>query len=174
MTNSCPEWTERLMDAALSNEVHAALGDHLKRCERCAAALTALRRRREQMDSLLPLLVRGAEPSLGFRARVLAATEYSLPRRRPWLARAGALAAATAVIVAVIVLGSVWRFHVNKNKSNAILYASVAEWRSPTEALLRSGSSEILRSSPRLGELYFPLAAASPGKQLKKVERRHP
>src|SRR3989441_13295962 len=58
MTNSCPEWTERLMDAALSNELDSALGDHLKRCERCAAALTALRRRREQMDSPRPLLWR--------------------------------------------------------------------------------------------------------------------
>src|SRR3989442_14425333 len=75
MTNSCPEWTERLMDAALSNEVDAALGDHLKRCERGAAAPTALRRRRGQLSSPRPLQVRGAQQVLGFRARVLAATE---------------------------------------------------------------------------------------------------
>jgi len=41
--------------------------------------------------------------------------------------------------------------------------ATISEWRSPTDWLLRTPGDALLRSTPRVGDFYFPLEPAETG-----------
>src|SRR5262249_50006083 len=66
MSKDCEKWKDQLLKAALQGEVAKDLQEHLQSCGDCAAEFQNLEARRAQMDALLPLVARGAQPSAGF------------------------------------------------------------------------------------------------------------
>src|SRR5258708_40297864 len=85
MNNNCTQWKDALLEAALSDRPAAGLERHLSQCSKCAANLAALRARRERLDALLPLAIRGPEPSAGFHGRLMNAAESAgRPNPKAW------------------------------------------------------------------------------------------
>ncbi len=156
MTNTCAKWKDQLLEAALTGAVTVELEHHRKACARCAAELEALRARREQMETLLPLVARGAELPADFRARVVARAEAESDRKRAWLGRGWLLAGATAVVVAALAIAVSSLHKMAQTPPAAELAAAekLAEWRPPSDVLLDIPGREILRTTPRLGESY--------------------
>src|SRR5260370_20054393 len=103
MTKACEKWKDQLLEAALTGAKPKDLEVHLQSCKDCAAELRKLEACRTQQDSLLPMLVKGAQPSADFRAHVLAAAEASGGRKiamrwRSWKL-AGAMVTAAPLLV---------------------------------------------------------------------------
>lgn len=159
MKKACEEWKDQLLEAALTGTAPEGLEEHLRGCVGCGAELRELRARRERLDTLLPMMTRGAEPSGDFRARVLAAAESAREgkRARPW--RVWTLAGATAVIVVALVAGLTLQ---KKNggvvpQDELASAQKLAEWRAPSDSLLRTPGQELLKSTPKLGNSYLQL-----------------
>jgi len=160
--NPCPSWKDRLLDCALdaaSATEASEVEEHVRACPACAEALAVYRARRQEMDSGLGGLARGAEPSPGFRARTLARlTSATAPL--PWrLAWAGAPAA--MVLIALLAAWALYRSgrgSVDLQREEWIAALELVDWRSPTEFLTRSFDQELLQSAPRLGDFYVPLS----------------
>jgi anti-sigma factor RsiW len=157
--NACHGWNDRLLDCALGGIDPAAVAkveDHLAGCVACTAALADLRAREQQIGAALGQLVRGAEPSAGFRARVLAAARAPVAPAVRQPAWKGVLAAVAVVLLAVVFLPALAERWAALSQMESVT-PSLSAWRSPTDSLLRSSTDELLRSPPRLGEFYFPL-----------------
>lgn len=160
--NACHRWYDLLLDNAvggLDPAAAAKVEDHLASCAACAATLAQLRAREQQIGAALGQLVRGAEPSAAFRARVLAAARAPVAPAVWQPAWKGATAAVAVLLLAAVFLPALaerWAA-LSQTKPAA---ASLSAWRSPTESLLRSPANELLQSTPRLGEFYFPLDSA--------------
>jgi hypothetical protein len=159
MKNACKEWKDQLLEAALTGAVPAGLEEHLQSCADCGAELKELQTRRAKLETLLPMMARGAEPSGDFQARVLAAAESAREgkRARPW--RAWTLAGATAVILVMLVAGLTLP---KKNgemvpPSELASAQKLAEWRAPSDSLLRTPGQELLKATPKLGDSYLQL-----------------
>lgn len=159
MTNDCARWKDELLEAALTGTVAQRLQEHLSGCGDCALELATLRARRERLDKLLPMMVREAEPSSGFRARVLAAAESAKERRvRTW--RVWALTGATAAVAVALMIG----FLVHRRTIPAVpggdlaSAEKLAEWRAPSDVFLITPGQEILRTTPKLGESYLKMS----------------
>ena len=153
MTNACGKWKDQVLEAALTGARPKDLELHLRNCSGCAAELQELEAIRARQDTLLPLLARGSQPSPNFRARVLAAAEAaSEPRRAPrW--RVWALVGATVAAVTVFM---VQRGTVRKAEEEELAGAQkLAEWRAPSDSLLKTPGQEILKTTPKLGESYL-------------------
>jgi len=73
MKNACEKWKDQLLEAALTGSLTAGLEEHLRTCAICSEEMNNVRARKARLDTLLPLVARGSEPSADFRARVLAA-----------------------------------------------------------------------------------------------------
>jgi len=135
MTNACAAWKDRLRDAAVTPMADRDLEQHLAGCADCAAHLAELRSRRERLDALLPLLTGGAEPSPGFRTRVVAAAEAAgarqhIQRRTQW-----ALAAAVPVLLAGMIGWAMTRWPA---EGDALHDAQkLAAWKAPSDVLLQ-------------------------------------
>jgi anti-sigma factor RsiW len=157
MKNDCAKWKDQLLEAALTGAAAGGLEEHLLKCASCAEELAALRARRERLDALLPLVAQGAEPSPEFRARVLAAAGAAskAKRGRPW--PVWGLAGATAVIAAALMIGlTLHRRAVGTVPKTELAAAEkLAEWRAPSDVLLKTPGQEILWTTPRLGESYL-------------------
>ena len=157
MKNDCEKWKEQLLEAALTGTAAGGLEGHLFSCASCAKELEVLRARRERLDALLPLVARGAEPSAGYGARVLAAAKAvnGWQRPKPW--RVWVHAGITTVIAAALIISLILR----RTTPSAVPDAEVAsaeklaEWRAPSDVLLETPGQEILRSTPKLGESYL-------------------
>ncbi|HWZ42626.1 MAG TPA: hypothetical protein VNW97_04085 [Candidatus Saccharimonadales bacterium] len=169
MTTYCQERRDSLLEAALSGAVDSLLQEHIQHCQGCRRELDALLARRTRMDAALPLIVQNedAGPQPEFHARVMQAAAQQEPRALPavwaWLAvlprrwaftltlAIPALAAAT--IAAVLVTQ---KPHTNRISEDTMASATrLANWQSPTAALLETPGQELLRSTPRLGESYL-------------------
>src|SRR5256884_5186713 len=100
MKNACESLKEQLLEAALTGSLTAGLEEHLRTCTICSEEMDNVCTRKARLDTLLPLVAQGSEPSANFRARVLAAAEAAREGKqaRPW--RVWTLAGATAVVVA--------------------------------------------------------------------------
>jgi len=157
MKNECAKWKDQLLEAALSGVATSGVEEHMLGCASCPEELAALRARRERLDAVLPLVVRGAEPPPEFRARVLAAAAAANLAKgaRPWrvwgLAGAAVVAAATLLIILTV-----------RQREVRIVPASdlaaaekLAQWRAPSDVLLETPGREILQTTPRLGESYL-------------------
>jgi len=156
MKDACEKWKDQLLEAALTGAKAKDFEEHLQACAACSRELDTIRERRKRMEELLPLVARGAEPSVGFHARVLAATEASNGerRRRPW--RAWTLAGATAAIAMLLIATAVYRKTEPRIPEHDLAAVQkLAEWRAPSDALLVTPGQEILRTMPRLGESYL-------------------
>ena len=159
MKNACKEWKDQLLETALTGTAPRDLEEHLQSCAGCGAELKELRARRKRLDALLPMTARGAEPSPDFRARVLAAAESASEGKhaRPW--RVWTLAGATAVIVVALVAGlTLPRKNGGMVPPNELAGAQkLAEWRAPSDSLLRTPGQELLKNTPKLGNSYLQL-----------------
>ena len=157
MKAACEKWKDLLLEAALSGTAAKDLEEHLRSCQDCAAELRSLQARRVQLDALLPMVAKAAEPSAGFRARVLAAAEAAGERKRVSRLRAWALAGASATAVTVLVVGMLWHRESQRKIQVTELEGAqkLAEWRAPSDTLLATPGREILRTTPKLGESYF-------------------
>jgi anti-sigma factor RsiW len=154
MNNNCNPWKDAVLEAALNDRPAADLERHLSQCSACAADLAALRARRERLDALLPLVVRGAEPSAGFHGRVMNAAESTdRPRRLSW--PAWGLAAA-ALLLIVLAGGPMLRRFSTRISPDAELATAtrLANWHAPSDALLNTPGRDIFSATPRLGESY--------------------
>jgi anti-sigma factor RsiW len=157
MKNACEKWKEQLRDAVLTGTIPQELAEHLQTCAHCAAELKDLETRRARLDTLLPLVARGSEPSADFRARVLAAAEAINGRKHRQRWRYWILAGATAMVAAVVIIGVTWHRQTALPVSKDELAAAqkLAEWRAPSDSLLATPGQEILRTTPTLGEPYL-------------------
>ncbi len=165
---ACPKWKDGLLDLALGVPAPSKLEAHLKTCAACSAALVELRARRQQMDTVLPRLMRGIEPSGALRARLMALPETAPPRTQAWPARVRVLAAAALVFVAAVtlVISSHRRMGPREPDQVFVSGGGLAEWQSPTGSLLRSSAGELIRSGPDLGRFYFPLQSTRENKHV--------
>ena len=153
MSAPCEKWKGELLEAALTGARPKNLELHLQDCKGCAAELRELETIRARQDSLLPLLVGGSQPSSDFRTRVLAAAEAESERKRAPRWRVWALVGAT---VAAVVVFTVQRGAVRKGEREELAAAQkLAEWRAPSDSLLKTPGEEILKSTPKLGESYL-------------------
>jgi hypothetical protein len=157
MKNECEKWNDPLLEAALTGTASKELEEHLKNCASCSVELGELRARRARLDALLPLVAQGAEPAGDFRAQVLAAAESASEgkRARPW--RVWALAGATAVVVVALMVGVPL---LRKNgpavpEDELAAAQKLAEWRAPSDGLLKTPGQEILMTTPKLGNSYL-------------------
>lgn len=157
MKAACEKWKDLLLEAALSEIAAKGLEEHLRSCQDCAAELRSLQARKVQLDALLPMVAKAAEPSAGFRARVLAAAEAAGERKRVSRWRAWALAGVSATAVTVLVVGMLWHRESQRKIQVTELEGAqkLAEWRAPSDTLLATPGREILRTTPKLGESYF-------------------
>ncbi len=156
MKNACENWKEPLREAALTGTTAKDLEEHLRSCANCSAELDEVRARAARLDALLPLLAQGGEPSADFRARVLAAVAAKEGKRgRPW--RVWTLAGATVVLVTLLVVGvtSLRRNGPAIPAGEVAAAQKLAEWRAPSDGLLRTPGQEILKGMPRLGQSYL-------------------
>jgi hypothetical protein len=157
MKNACENWKDSLREAALTGTTAKDLEEHLRSCAKCSAELDEVRARAARLDALLPLVVQGAEPSADFRSRVLATAEATGEgkRGRPW--KAWTLAGATVVVVALLVVGvALLRRNGPAIPAGEVAAAQkLAEWRAPSDGLLRTPGQEILKGMPRLGQSYL-------------------
>jgi hypothetical protein len=159
MKDACKKWKDKLLETALTGSAPRDLEEHLQSCADCGAELKALRSRRERLDVLLPMMARGEEPSPDFRARVLAAAERAREGKRamPW--RVWTLAGTTGVVVVALVAGLTLQ---KKNgrvvPQNELAAAQkLAEWRAPSDSLLRTPGQEFMKTTPKLGDSYLQL-----------------
>jgi len=152
MMAACSNWEDRLLEAALGDAPTDELAEHLKRCPGCAGALIELSARRERLDRALPLVVRGAELSADFRARVLAAAEANQPRWSWW--RRGWVLAGAAVITAAIVVAILVHRHGTSSAQDPDVAAmeKMTHWRAPSDVFLETPGRENLRMTPKLGD----------------------
>ena len=159
---ACREWKDRLPDlalGALQPPDARAVEAHLAGCAACAAALSELRGRAEEIDAAVHQLVQGVQPSLGFRARVLASleTHSASGAWRPWRFAMLGLVSALVVVVAVFLRPSLGKREPSLRQPTAKPLTALSAWRSPTDSLLHSSGEELLRVTPRLGDFYFSL-----------------
>jgi hypothetical protein len=156
MKNDCTKWKDALLEAALTGIGEESLEEHVLDCANCAEQLAALRVRREQLDRLLPLVAQGAQPSPGFRARLLA-TAWSGSEAKPGRWRVWGLCGAMAMTVATLIVGlKLHRRVIRTVPENELAAAEkLAEWRAPSDVLLETPGLTILRTMPRLGDSYL-------------------
>jgi ElaB/YqjD/DUF883 family membrane-anchored ribosome-binding protein len=163
MKNACENWKDQLLEAALTGSATKDLEEHLKNCANCAVELNELRARRARLDALLPLAAQEAEPSADFRARVLAAAESASEgkRARPW--RVWTLAGATAVVLVALLVGvKLPRKNGPPVPGDELATAQkLAEWRAPSDGLLKTPGQEILNTTPKLGNSYLNVPVKS-------------
>jgi hypothetical protein len=157
MKNACEKWKFHLLEAALRGTAANDLQEHLRSCTICSEELNKLRAGKARLEQLLPLVAQGAEPSADFQAKVLAATRAASEERhaRPW--RVWTLAGATAVVVAVLIVGlTLLRRNGPAVPEDELAAAQkLAEWRAPSDGLLITPGQEILKTIPRLGKSYL-------------------
>lgn len=160
MTNTCAKWKDPLLEAALTDAVNEELYHHVSQCMGCAAQLDALRARKQRLDSLLPLVAGGAEPSPHLSVRIVAAAEASETQRRPNFWRNSALAGAAALIAIVAVVLSLHRPS-GLTEMELRQAQALAQWQAPTDVLLQTPGQEFLNSTPKLGESYLAMPGVS-------------
>lgn len=157
MKNACEKWKDQLLEAALTASTAKDLEEHLRSCANCSAELDELRARKARLDALLPLVAQRAEPPADFQARVLAAARATNEgkRARPW--RVWTLAGATALVVVVLMIGVILQRRAARMIPGDELAAAqkLAEWRAPSDGLLRTPGQEILKTMPKLGNSYL-------------------
>ncbi len=172
--NGCKNWKDDLLECALGAPPSSDLAKHLGECAACSAALAALRARSAEMDSAVGALVRGAEPSPEFHPRVMAAVEARRAETLAWPARRRLLAGAAMVAAAILLLLTLTGRLPNPGRrgTTPIAPTTLSRWRSPTERLLVSSGSDLMKSSPRIGDFYFPITPAPRGADDERKDRR--
>jgi len=159
MKKACEKWEDALREAALTAIMAKDLEEHLRGCAECATELDEVRARAARLDTLLPLMMQGAEPPADFRARVLAAADAAGRGKhvRPW--RVWTLAGASAAVVVVLIFAVTLQRRTARMIPGDELAAAekLAEWRAPSDGLLAIPGQEMLQTMPRLGQSYLSI-----------------
>jgi hypothetical protein len=157
MKKACEKWKEPLREAALTGITAKDLEEHQRGCAECAAELDEVRARAARLDTLLPLMMQGAEPPADFRARVLAAADAAGRGKRGRPRRVWTLAGASAAVVVVLIFAVTLQRRTARRIPGDELAAAqkLAEWRAPSDGLLATPGREMLRTMPRLGQGYL-------------------
>jgi hypothetical protein len=157
MKDACEKWKDQLLEAALTGAMEKDLEEHLRGCVKCSAELDEVRARAARLNTLLPLVAQGTEPSADFRARVLAAARAAGEGKRARSWRIWTLAGAAAAVAVVLVIGvKVQRRTARMIPVDELAAAQkLAEWRAPSDGLLVTPGQEMLLTMPRLGESYL-------------------
>lgn len=157
MKETCDKWKDQLLEAALTGATTKDFEEHLRSCANCSRELDAVCDRKAQLDEVLPLVARKAQPPADFHARVLAAAKAASEgkRARPW--RVWTLAGATAVAVLVLIVGTaMYRRSAHTIQATEVAAAQrLTEWRAPSDSLLKTPGQEILKGMPKLGQSYL-------------------
>lgn len=165
MTNYCKDRKDSLLEAALTGETDGALQQHLAGCAGCRQELEALQARRARMDAALPLVAQGS-PQPGFHARVMQAGEaaeqnkfaatswFSMPRL---ISNQRRMFAAPAMILALVIIAGVAVLRPSHRLSPDDIAGAtqLANWQSPTAALLEHPGRELLTGAPPLSESFM-------------------
>ena len=159
------------MDLALGQAASAELEAHLAGCPACSGALAAWRARAGQLDDGVRRAV-AVEPPEGAAERVLARVNPGDARpARAWHPRIAAAAlAAAAVVLAALHHQRVSRER-DRERTELLAAAEIAQWRSPTRGLMRSPAERLLRGGPRLGKGFFEMQSDEPFPKQEKEER---
>lgn len=158
MKTACAKWKDALLEAALAGAAAGELEDHLSACAGCARTFAALRAQQERMNALLPLVAGSAEPSAGFRARLLAQIQAHCPAKRIPLWRAYVLAGTAAVILVAAIASHLYRSEESTPQDIELASAQkLASWRAPSDVFLETPGKEVLRSMPSLGESFVKI-----------------
>lgn len=160
MKKPCERWQDPLREAALTGASSRELTEHLQNCADCAAELKSLEARKAQLDSLLPMLAQGSQPSPDFRANVLAAARAGDKEKhgQPW--KFAVLAGALVTFAIVVVVVSLRRQITGPDATNDLAVAQkLAEWHAPSDTLLAVPGQEFWRSTPKLGQSYLRVPA---------------
>jgi hypothetical protein len=158
----CNKWKGELFNVALGQRASSALEQHLASCAGCREVLASLRERSGQMDAGLRALVNAEEPSPAFRGRLMQSIEARRSSEFHWRGPVRVLAAgaALAALVFAFAISVDHRSGTRDFLTSRSNSAAISDWRSPTDALLRTSAAEFLTTSPRLGETYFPMGSA--------------
>lgn len=157
MKNTCTKWKDALLEAALGETANEELDRHLSLCQECATELKALRARRQQMDALLPLIARTAEPSPNLHARITSAAEAGGKRRLPNLWPRWAMAGAVAAIVMTAILVLTLSGKPGLTNDELSQAQALAQFQAPTDVFLQLPGQEFLNSTPKLGESFMTM-----------------
>lgn len=171
--SACREWKNEMLELAAgesdvtreSGAESPRLEAHIKGCAGCASAMTELRAQAARLDAALPRVADGAELRDGFETRVFAriaagetqgsaahvgGNSWGAPWWSGWRIRLAAAGVVCTVVVATVVWPQVKKYwHIGEP------VVSITEWRSPTDSLLQTPGQELLRSTPKLGQVYF-------------------
>jgi hypothetical protein len=182
MNKNCGMRKDQSLESALTGTVPRDLQEHLLACASCAEEFRALQDRRQRLDALLPLVAQEADPSREFHARVLAAADATR-RVSPWRAfvwpraTSGKLAAAAvpALALAALLLFLTLRPNVTPSlpDPDLALAQKLAEWRAPSDSFLQTPGNELLRTTPTLGDSFWPLAQPLKSAQENSPKKNH-
>lgn len=161
MKNTCTQWKDQLLEAALTETEGRELRAHLAQCTECAAALKRLQVRRQRMDALLPQLARAEEPSPDLRVRIMAQVELQKSQRRSRFGIRWAVAGIAAVVAITVAVGLVWKSSAARQDAEIRTAQALAQWQAPTDVFLQTPGHEFLSSIPRLGESYIQISIAA-------------
>jgi len=171
----CRAWKEQLLDVALGAVPATAFDRHLASCERCRDGLARLRARSLQIEAAVRQVAQAAGPSPDFRARVVAAAEAAPAMGkmnwRPGMVPTVVGAAAALVVATILISWPAVTRHRSGPSARPASAIAIAEWRSPTDHLLRSPGPDALNSLPRLGDFYLVLNNAGANRQAKRSNR---
>jgi anti-sigma factor RsiW len=163
MKNPCVQWKDQLLEAALGAAMGTKLEAHLAQCAHCADELGRLRARRERLDIMLPLIA-AAEPRPELSARILATEATNAHRYAIGWRQWAAAAAATGIVMAVM-LGRILSQRASQSDLELKRAQELAQWRAPTDVLLRLPGRHFLNTPPKLGESYLTLPGTRKGEK---------
>lgn len=158
----CNQWREELADHVLGAPAGAGLAAHLKKCPACTSTLQEWQARMRKIDDGVRRLV-ASEPSAGAVARAIVEAR-SRSQGRIWVPQwktAAATLGALLVLAASVAVS--WRMREQRQETEQVLSAaaSIGNWKSPTQELLRSRYDSWRKSQPRLVEYFYDLNSDS-------------
>jgi hypothetical protein len=144
----CAEWRDAVADCALGVAAEPALAAHLAVCRGCADALRESQAAAARMNEALHRRAAVEPPFYGpdrVMARVGARNRAGTRGWWRWAAVGSVLVVSMAIIM--------WMRR--PTPQTDVPVATLAAWRSPTQALLRPPVGAAWNTTPRLGEGFF-------------------
>jgi anti-sigma-K factor RskA len=166
--SACKQWKEQLIEAALGEKLSHEFETHLKTCADCSVALADTKARAARLDAAVTELSAMPAPSAGFDARLSERIAENRekgswsgwlwePQVRMRIAAVGVICAAVVGVTAGPKIYEEW--HGQRMDQPVV---TISTWRSPTESLLHTPDSDLLTSTPKVGEPYFALDVKEP------------
>ena len=139
---------------------------HIETCASCRREVQALR----SDLGLLALSTAGARPPARSKDRLMRAiaaeprgVQARAPQAVPRRGLSWALIPAVIALGLLVAVGNLWRQNSALRAAQQELAAAqkLSQWRAPSDTLLTTPGSEMLRSVPRIGQTYLSVPAKS-------------